>query len=152
MEEILKGRNDMRRVAAGFVVLLATGSLVFLAPQIQSQSQSPRDGGRGTGGRGVGARGAGEQAPDRQQGDPRGRGGPGGFPPPPVMAALDADNDGEISPDELKNASMALKKLDKNKDGQIVDSEMVPDFGGGPPGGFGGGPPGGFGGRGGPGG
>jgi Ca2+-binding EF-hand superfamily protein len=76
----------------------------------------------------------------------------------PVIKALDADADGEISAQEIENAAAALKKLDKNKDGKLTFDELRPEmppggrfggFGAGGPGGFG--PRGGFGGRGGPG-
>ncbi len=58
----------------------------------------------------------------------------------PVMAALDANRDGEISAAEIKNAAAALSKLDKNKDGKITRDEIRPSssgFGGDRPGGFG---------------
>ncbi|MCA9048661.1 MAG: hypothetical protein KDA89_08025 [Planctomycetaceae bacterium] len=64
------------------------------------------------------------------------RGGPGmgppdgRMPPFPVLMALDADNDGEISADEIKNAVAALKKLDRNNDGKLDREEMRPQFGG----------------------
>ncbi len=64
-----------------------------------------------------------------------GPGGPGGGPPPevmmrimPVLAALDADGDGKISKAEIDNATAALKKLDKNNDGDLTAEEMRPDF------------------------
>jgi hypothetical protein len=57
----------------------------------------------------------------------------------PVMAALDADGNGEISAEEIKGAVAALKKLDKNKDGKLTEDELRPSFGGpGGPGGRGG--------------
>ncbi|MEO2015932.1 MAG: hypothetical protein ABGZ53_16355 [Fuerstiella sp.] len=107
-----------------------------------------REGGRGRegGGRG-GAGGGGEGGP----------GGPRGMPPFPVMMALDADGNGEISADEINNATAALKKLDRNKNGKLDADELRPEFGGGRQGGqgggrggFGGGPPGGGQGGGGP--
>jgi Ca2+-binding EF-hand superfamily protein len=52
----------------------------------------------------------------------------------PLMMALDADRNGEISAEEIKNASAALKKLDKNGDGKVTRDELRPDV---PPG-FGG--------------
>ena len=74
-------------------------------------------------------------------GGQRGR-GRGGFapPPPPLVAALDSDKDGEISAEELKNASEALATLDKNKDGELDDTELAAEatFGGFGRGGFGG--------------
>ncbi|MHB8969405.1 MAG: EF-hand domain-containing protein [Pirellulaceae bacterium] len=67
-------------------------------------------------------------------------GAPGGFQPPapPVLAALDANADGEITADELENAVPALQKLDKNSDGQLATDELMPVMGGF--GGRGGGP------------
>ena len=69
----------------------------------------------------------------------------------PIMMALDADQDGEISAKEIDSAVASLKKLDKNGDGKITMDEMMPNFEGMGPGGFGGpggpgGGPGGFGG------
>jgi formyltetrahydrofolate synthetase len=48
----------------------------------------------------------------------------------PVMTALDSDGNGEISPEEIKGAVAALKKLDKNKDGKLTEDELRPNFGG----------------------
>ncbi len=97
-------------------------------------------------------------------GPPGGQGGPGGFGGQggpggpggdmmrmlPIMAALDADGDGEISGDEIAKSVVALNGLDKNKDGKLTTDELRPEFGGrGGPGGERGGP-GGERGRGGP--
>jgi predicted O-methyltransferase YrrM len=86
-----------------------------------------------------------------------GRGGPPPQMPPgpprmPVMTALDANSDGELSAEEIAGASPALSKLDKNGDGKLGREEIAPQFGGrggpgGPPG-RGPGAPGGFGGPG----
>lgn len=46
----------------------------------------------------------------------------------PVQAALDADSDGVIAGAELNNASAALRKLDKNNDGQLTENELRPNF------------------------
>ena len=74
---------------------------------------------------------ASQAGPDGQGGEgPRRR---GGMRMDPVMAALDADQDGVLSADEIKNAGVALKKLDKNGDGKITEDEVRPNFG---PGGF----------------
>ncbi len=66
-----------------------------------------------------------------------GRGRDGG--PPrmnPMFAALDANGDGTIDAAELANASVALKKLDRNGDGKLTEDEVRPAFGGrGGPGG-----------------
>src|SRR4051794_40493325 len=69
-----------------------------------------------------------------------GRGGPpgGGGPPLPVLAALDADGDGELSAKEIDNAAAALRTLDKNKDGKLTRDELLPasrEGGAGGPGG-----------------
>jgi len=82
---------------------------------------------------------------DKRKGPPPGErglkpGGPGpdgagsererrGFhmPPPPVIAALDANHDKTISADEIANASTALKTLDKNGDGQLTKEELRPE-------------------------
>lgn len=60
----------------------------------------------------------------------------------PVLAALDADKNGVISKSEIKNAAAALRKLDKNGDGELDAEEMRPSRseggrsrGGGPEGG-----------------
>lgn len=61
----------------------------------------------------------------------------------PIVMALDADQDGEISAKEIESAVAALKKLDKNGDGKITMDELRPDFEGmgpGGPAGFGPGP------------
>lgn len=49
-------------------------------------------------------------------------------PVPPVLAALDANGDKTISADEIANASAALKKLDKNGDGQLTKEELRPEL------------------------
>jgi hypothetical protein len=45
----------------------------------------------------------------------------------PVLAALDADHDGEISADEIENSSAALRTLDTNRDGSPSEDELLPD-------------------------
>ena len=69
--------------------------------------------------------------------------GGGGGPPrggvrPPLIQALDADGDGVISAEEIKNAPAALAALDKNKDGKLTEDEYRPQ--GGRPGAGPGGP------------
>ncbi|MDR3704044.1 MAG: hypothetical protein P4L56_30625 [Candidatus Sulfopaludibacter sp.] len=44
----------------------------------------------------------------------------------PVLAALDANHDGEISAWEIDHAAAALKKLDRNHDGYLTADELVP--------------------------
>ena len=75
-----------------------------------------------------------------------GRGGPGrGQGPPagglPIVDALDANGDLEISATELEAASASLRSLDADGDGRVSESEMLPSgggFGGRGPGGPGG--------------
>lgn len=79
------------------------------------------------------------QPPGRERG-PGGRsGGPGG-PGLPIMRALDADGDGEISAAEMENAAKTLAGLDGNSDGKLTRDELFPRAPGGPGGPFGGGP------------
>jgi len=47
-------------------------------------------------------------------------------PTPPILLALDADGDGELSPAEIAQATAALRKLDKNGDGQLTPDEYRP--------------------------
>src|SRR5215467_3512626 len=85
------------------------------------------------------AQDAGDQAPGRP-----GPGGPGGRRPvPPIIAALDANHDGVIDSQEIDNAPAALRKLDKNGDGNLTMDELMPP----PPNGRGPGGPGGPGGN-----
>lgn len=53
----------------------------------------------------------------------------------PLMLALDVNNDGVISEDEINNATAALRKLDKNRDGKLTEEELRPEFPEGPGGG-----------------
>lgn len=68
---------------------------------------------------------AGSIATARESKEPRGH-----RPPPPIIAALDADHDGVISAEEIGNASKALLQLDKNNDGELTREELHPQ---GPP-------------------
>jgi hypothetical protein len=44
----------------------------------------------------------------------------------PVLAALDADHDGEISAWEIEHAATSLRKLDHNLDGHLTADELIP--------------------------
>jgi Ca2+-binding EF-hand superfamily protein len=81
----------------------------------------------------------GARRPDGAPGaPPDGRPGQGGpVPGSPVLRALDADGNGEISASEIADAAKALAKLDRNGDGKLTLDEIVP-----PPGGPGGRPDG----------
>ena len=64
----------------------------------------------------------------------RGRGGPQGGRGGlilPLMSALDADKDGTISAAEIEKSASALKKLDRNGDGNLARDELRPEFPGG---------------------
>ena len=47
----------------------------------------------------------------------------------PIVSALDANGDSEISEKEIENAVAALKTLDKDGDGLLKTSEMLPEMG-----------------------
>jgi Ca2+-binding EF-hand superfamily protein len=135
---------------------LSICAVVALALSISfSQAQDgnrPQGGPGGEGGRGPGGEG-------RGPGGPGGRGGDRGnfMRMMPIMKALDANEDGELSAEEINNSVVALKKLDKNSDGKISAEELRPEMpegfmgrgGAGGPGGPGGRGPGGPGGAGG---
>lgn len=79
-----------------------------------------------------GGAGGGRQARPRDPGaGPRpGRGGPGGAPGIPLMAALDLDRDGEIRPEEIRQATASLATLDADGSGTLTGDELLPRFGG----------------------
>jgi hypothetical protein len=58
---------------------------------------------------------------ERFEGPPRGH-----RPPPPVIVALDANEDGMLDANEIANASTALRSIDLNGNGQIDNDEMHP--------------------------
>lgn len=55
-----------------------------------------------------------------------GTGGPGpfGFAAPAIIQAMDANGDRSISKDELANVAAAIRKLDRDGDGQLSSQEM----------------------------
>ena len=65
------------------------------------------------------------QPPPRHQG-PGGAGPRHHRPPPPIIAALDANHDGVIDATEIANAPAALLTLDKNGDGKLTIDELMP--------------------------
>jgi len=103
------------KVAIGIATLSAS-ALVLMAQGVGNPQRPPRGEG---------------------EGNPGGPGGPGHRPPPPIIAALDANHDGVIDAAEIANASAALQGLDKNGDGQLTPDELHPHW----PDGGGGGPP-----------
>ncbi len=83
-----------------------------------AQDEKGKDGEKGKG-----------RPPGAAKGPDRGGRPPGGaLMMLPVHAALDADKNGEISADEIGQASEVLGKLDKNKDGKLTEDELRPDF------------------------
>ena len=77
----------------------------------------------------VGATCAIAQPPEGRRGGRRGGPGGAGFMRMlPIMAALDKDEDGTISAEEIENAVAALKTLDKNGDGKLTSDELRPNF------------------------
>lgn len=73
-----------------------------------------------------------EMRPPRPEGDDQppaldepGKPPQGKRPPPPLIAALDADKDGTISAEELEAAPESLKELDKNGDGELSPEEFL---------------------------
>lgn len=105
-----------------------------------SQGRGPQ--GFGPGGFGPGPSGPGPGGP-RGAGPAAGRPDAGGFGPMawrsgmnpemmlrmiPVIGVLDADKDGSISAKEISEASAALKKLDRNGDGNLTTDELRPSM------------------------
>ncbi len=58
----------------------------------------------------------------------RRRRGPGIMRMMKVLSALDADENGVIDEAEIKNAAVALQKLDANQDGKLTEDEVGPKF------------------------
>jgi Ca2+-binding EF-hand superfamily protein len=87
----------------------------------------------GRGGRGAGRAGSGN--PDRQDGQDGARSRRPGPRADAVAGVLDANGDRTLSAGEVAAAPDALKKLDRNADGQLTREEFGPAFGrrGGPP-------------------
>lgn len=63
------------------------------------------------------------QRGDGQGGQQRRRRGPGIMRMMKANSALDADQSGTIEEAEIKNAAVALQKLDENRDGKLTDDE-----------------------------
>ena len=120
----------MKRWAGIIAVILAVTVTADLA--FAQRGGRPGEGARPTEGGREGGRGG-------RPGE-SGRGGRSGFGSSfasPIQTALDADKDGVISAKEIENAVVALRSLDKNKDGKLDRDELRPprpDFSGGRPG------------------
>ena len=103
-------KSMIRHTLAAALALAASTTLINAQDTGAPTPQRPREGGEGRGGEGRGF----------------GRG------MNPIIAALDANKDGEISAEELKNAEAALKTLDKNNDGKLSQDEYRPPMQRGP--------------------
>ncbi len=77
-----------------------------------------------------------QRAPDvlRMLGGERDRRDGGPREPGPLMRAIDADGDGELSADEIARAADVLKRLDRDGDGRLSRRELGPPPGGDTPG------------------
>ncbi len=106
------------------MMVFAVAMTMCLAATVMAQPPGGQRGGE-RGGPG-GERGG----PGGQRGGERGQRGGGDMgrmmQMMPVLAALDADKDGVISKSEINNAAAALRKLDKNGDGELDAEEMRP--------------------------
>lgn len=139
-------QNTNMKKTAILTALALSATVWTVSAQDQGGQRPERPGGPRPEGGQQGQRPEGGQRPGGGQGQ-----GQGGFRPMPnpVITALDANGDGSIDEAELKNATAALKKLDKDNDGKLSQEELRPAGMGGR-GGFGGqGGPGGQGGQGG---
>jgi hypothetical protein len=69
------------------------------------------------------------EGPPPEGGERPDRGGRGEGRPkmkPPIIAVLDADDNKELSAEEIAGATAALKSLDKNNDGEVSTEEAMP--------------------------
>lgn len=137
----------MSRLFSVGAALLAISATTLVSAQPPKEGDRPERGDRPEG------RERGDRDRGPREGGPRdGRGGPGGRPNfmlmLPIFITLDVNKDGELSKEEIDNATVALQKLDKDKNGKLTEDELRPDFGGfgrrdgdrrgpGGPGGFG---------------
>jgi Ca2+-binding EF-hand superfamily protein len=106
--------------------------------EISASFEGREGGGREGGGREGGGREGGGREGGGREGGGREGGGREGMPPNPLFMALDTDRNGELSADEINNATASLKKLDRNKNGKLDMAELGPPArgqgGGGRPG------------------
>ena len=102
-----------------FIFTLVVLASISMSSHLMAQGPGGRGGDGGRGGQRGGDGGAGGGGYGGQRG-----GGP--RPVSPMMTALDADKDGKLSAEEIANAAVALKKLDKNEDGVLDATELAP--------------------------
>ena len=96
----------------------------ILAAMMAAQGGEPGDGEPGDG-----EPGSAEEPAAPEQGT--GGGGEGPRVPIPLMATLDADQDGAVSETELESAAQSLRTLDTDGDGRISTEELQPVSSGG---------------------
>jgi Ca2+-binding EF-hand superfamily protein len=89
-----------------------------------AQAAPPESAGPGRGGREGGREGG------RGEG---GRGPTNFIRMDPVLAAIDTDGDGVLSPEEIRKSPAAIRKLDKDGDGNVTRAEAMPSNGQGRP-------------------
>ncbi len=90
----------------------------------KTENYTPRQGGGGDGRRNAQRPGLQRPTGNEPQGN-RGRGEGGGRPGgDPIVAALDANGDGQIEKAELHGATTALRKLDTNNDDKLSAAEL----------------------------
>ena len=99
-----------RLLSVGTTLLAISATSMLSAQPPEGGERGPRDGERGPRDRGPGGRGNFMMML-------------------PIFVVLDVNKDGEISKEEMENATAALKKLDKDKDGKLSQEELRPDFG-----------------------
>lgn len=99
----MRGEHFQMQKLPRLLIALSIGGAAILTAQTTTPTDGPRGHHRGPGGPGG-----------------HGRGGH------PIVRALDADRDGELSSAELTNAPAALRALDKNADGTVTMDEFRP--------------------------
>lgn len=110
--------------------LLAVCATTLLPAQPPEGGDRPERGDRPEG-RERGPRDGGPREGGSRRGGPGGSGGrPNFLMMMPIIVVLDVNKDGEISKEEMENATAALQKLDKDKNGKLTEEELRPDFGG----------------------
>lgn len=117
----------MSRLFSTGAALLAISATTLVSAQPPEGGDRPEKGDRPE------RRERGDRDRGPREGGPRdGRGGPGGRPNfmlmLPIFITLDVNKDGELSKEEIENATAALQKLDKDKNGKLTQEELRPDF------------------------
>lgn len=110
--------NELESASASLKTLDANNDGQLTADELRPQPPRPDKDGEGR-----------PEGPPPEGGDRPDRGGRGEGRPkmkPPVIAVLDADDNQEISADEIAGATAALKSLDKNNDGEVSPEESMP--------------------------